>query len=292
MPLSSPPTLPSQRQISDSSPAVATTKGREKPSGAAKSPPPTTHHHTVKLLQTPPRAQNRCQALTRVGPAVPGEGSQQQESQQQRPQRQRQHILRAAGPGALHALAARGDPARPAEPLLPGPIPGLPRRRPSFARALGLRLLQSHRDCSYIQAAASFHAAPGSTALRAPFLTGHLRPWPGSRREAGGASCSLVLPRSEEGSTEPGFQARGYRGCMRVPTVWLGWDGRRPGPLPGAGCCTSSARLRDVGTRGPGSCSVPPAAAPVPGSLSLSVHWIAGLQLQPRMLLQLRAAPH
>lgn len=31
-----------------------------------------------------------------------------------------------------------------------------------------------------------------------------------------------------------------------VPTVRRGWDGRRPGPFPGAGCCTPSARLRDA----------------------------------------------
>lgn len=221
---------------------------------------------------------------------MPGEGSQQQESQQQRPPQQ--HILGPAGLGASHALATRCDPARPAEPLLPEPVPGLPRCRLSFARALGLRLLQSHRDCSYIQAAASFHTAPVSPALRAPLLTGHLGPWPGSRREAGGASCSLVLPRWEAGSMEPRLQARGYRGCMGVPTVRRGWDGRRPGPLPRAGCCTSSARLRDTETRGPSSCSVPPAAAPAPRSLSLSVHWIARLWLQPRKLLQLGAAPH
>lgn len=283
--------MPSLRQISDSSPAGATAKSREKAQRCCKEP--TTHHHAVTLLQTPPRAQSRCQALTRVGPAVPREGSQQQESQQQRPQQQ--HILGPAGPGASHALATRGDPTRPAEPWLPGPVPGLPRSRPSFARALGLRLLQSHRDSSYIQAAASFHSAPGSPALRAPLLTGHLGPWPGNRREAGGASCSLVQPRSEAGSKEPRLQARGYRGCMGVPTVRRGWDGRRPGPLPGAGCCTSCARLetlRDAETRGPGSCSVPLAAAPALGSLALSVHWIAGLRLQPRMLLQLRAAPH
>lgn len=229
--------------------------------------------------------------LTRVGPAVPGKGSQQQESQQQRrPQRRR--ILGPAGPGAPHALEARGDPACPAEPTLPGPVPGLPRRGPSFARALGLRLLRSHRDGSHIQAAASFHTAPGSPALGAPLLTGHLRPWPGSQREAGGASRSLVLPRSGTGSAEPRLHARGDRRRMGFPTVRRGWDGRRPGPFPGAGCCTPSARLRDAETCGPGSCSLPPAAAPTPGSLSPLVRSIAGLRLGPRVLLQLRAAPH
>lgn len=201
---------------------------------------------------------------------MPGKGSQQQESQQQRPQRRR--ILGPAGPGAPHALEARGDPARSAEHTLPGPVPGLPRRWPSFARALGLRLLRSHRDGSYIQAAASFHTAPGSPALGAPLLTGHLRPWPGSRREAGGASRSLVLPRSGAGSAEPRLQARGDRRRMGFPRCGEGGTGgaRVPSPEPDAATRARGCEARKPRALARATCHPPP-----PLRRGLCPHWFA-----------------
>lgn len=123
-----------------------------------------------------------------------------------------------------------------------------------------------------------------------PGISGH-GPGVRGKREARAARSSC-LARSGTGSAEPRLHARGDRRRMGFPTVRRGWDGRRPGPFPGAGCCTPSARLRDAETCGPGSCSLPPAAAPTPGSLSPLVRSIAGLRLRPRVLLQLRAAPH
>lgn len=277
-PFTSPPNsaFPGDRFL-NSSPAVAAAKGGENPSaGAAKtSQPPPPGQVLARTGRPAPRETSpgakSLQVLTRVSQAVLGEGRQQQESQQQRQQRrQRRRILGRGGRRTPHARAARGSPAGSAEPARPERAPAPPRRGPSFPRALGLRLLQSHEYASHIQAAASLRTAPGSPAFGAPVLTGHLQPWT-ERRAArlAGSCCRARAGLRGAGASPPqgpgphGAAAGAGRGshgaCRRAPAYpgQRGWDGRRPEPprlgrfsrTEGRGCesrgSAASRRARD-----------------------------------------------
>lgn len=262
----------------------------------------------------PSRRPPERRVLTRVRPAVRGQGRQQQESQQQR----RRRVQGPGGPGtprapgASHARAARDSRAGRTEPARPGPAPALPRRRPSFPWALGLRLLPSHGDASHIQAAASLRTAPGSPAFGALVLTGHLRPWPGRRGAGapGGATCSLVLPRRgglrEAASPAPGpgphgaavGARRGSHGAVAARRAAR--MGRTPpgGPPPRQLLLAEGARLRRAGAGGRGAHEGPSFPPPAPASAPRSPRPLAraGSGWAPApgrtALLQLRAALH
>lgn len=126
-------------------------------------------------------------------------------------------------------------------------------------------------SCRAIRTVHTSRPLPSSTRRRgaqpsahrsSPGISGH-GPGVGGRQEMRAARSSCLC-RSEAGSTEPRLQARGYRGCMRVPTVRRGWDGRRPSLLP----WTSSApRARGCETRRPAdlaraACRLPPPLCP------------------------------
>lgn len=84
--------------------------------------------------------------------------------------------------------------------------------------------------------------------------------------EESGRREPLARPASVRGGLRGAAASRAGPPPHGVPTVRRGWDGRRPGPFPGDGCCTPSARLRDgESPRGLGSSNLLPAAAPTPG---------------------------
>lgn len=279
--------MPSQRQISDSSPAGATAKGREKPSGAAKSPPPT----TTRLSCSRPRRGRRAAAKR-----LP-------ESARQCPER----AASSKSPNSSGRSSSTSSDPRAPELLTPwqrAAIPPTPQSPRSRGRCLGSRAAGpallgpwGFASCRAIGTVHTSRPLPRSTPSRGAQPSAHRSsrgisghgPGVGGRQEVRAGRSSCLGRRRAQRSR--GFRRAGTGFAWRFPRCSEGGTGGAPVSSPGR---DAAPRARGCETQRPAdlaltACRPPP---PAPGSLSLWVNWIAGLRLEPRMLLQLRAAPH
>lgn len=217
--------MPSQRQISDSSPAGATAKGREKPSGAAKSPPPTTtrlrcsrHRRGSRAAaKRLPESARQCPERAASSKSPSSSGRSSSTSSDPRAPELLTPWQRAAIPPAPQSPGSRGS--RAAGPASLGPW--------GFASCRAIGTVHTSRP---LPRSTPRRGAQPSAHRSSPGISGH-GPGVGGRQEVRAARSSSLGRRRAQRSR--GFRRAGTGVAWGFPRCGEGGTGGAPVPSPG-----------------------------------------------------------